>query len=113
VLQKSPLGAWASLGIGAAAALAGLLPWLVHGMQLPLQNLGERMTGPADIVLLPFSQYALTLIAALLVVGAAAAGIASRSVRLRFGFVLLGMLVIKATATTETTIVVRLILRPR
>jgi hypothetical protein len=112
-LQKSPPGAWASLGIGAAAALAGLLPWLVHGMQLPLQNLGERMTGPADIVLLPFSQYALTLIAALLVVGAAAAGIASRSVRLRFGFVLLGMLAIQTIAITETTIVVRLILRPR
>lgn len=111
--QKSPLGAWASLGIGGAAAIAGLLPWLVHGMQLPLQNLGERMTGPADIVLLPFSQYALPGIAALLVVGAAAAGIAARSVGVRFGLVMLGMLVIQAIAIIETAVVVRSILRPR
>jgi hypothetical protein len=111
--QKSALGVWASLGVGAAAALVGLLPWLVHGMQLPLQNLGERTTGPADIVLLPFSQYALTVIAALLIVGAAAAGIASRSVHVRFGFVVLGMLVVQAIAIIQTAIVVRLILQPR
>lgn len=110
-IQKNPLGAWQSLGIGAAAAVVGLLPWLVHGMQLPLQNLGTRMTGPGDLVLLPFSQYSIALIAALLIVGAAIAGIAARAMRVRFGFVLLGMLVIQAIAIVQTAVAVRGILR--
>ncbi len=111
VPQKSPLGAWASLGIGAASAVVGLLPWLIHGMQLPLQNLGIRMTGPGDVVLLPFSQYSITLIAALLIVGAAIAGIVARAVPVRFGFVLLGMLGIQAIAIVQSATTVRAILR--
>jgi len=109
--QRARIGRWASLGIGAGAATAGLLPWLVHGMRMPVQNLG---TGLEDgLVLLPFSQYALTLIAALLIEGAAIAGIASRAGRGRFGFVLIGMLVVQAIAVVQTAASVAAILRLR
>jgi len=61
---------------GIAAAALGLLPWLVTGLTLPLQNLWNVDTLPADMprTLLPFSQYAVTLIVGLIVVGSAIAG---------------------------------------
>jgi hypothetical protein len=107
------LDAWTSLGVGVAAAMVGLIPWLVHGMQLPVQNLGVRMTGPGDVVLLPYSQYSLIEAAALIVVGAAAAGIASRAVAVWFRFVMLGMLIAQTLAVMQTTAVVVAILQPR
>lgn len=70
---------WSFLPIGAAAALLGLLPWLVTGARLPLQNLWAGAPADAPIVLLPFSQYAISLIGALVIVGALAAGIAGRA----------------------------------
>lgn len=109
--QKARLGAWPSLGIGAAAAIAGLLPWLVHGMRMPLQNLGTST--PEGLVLLPFSQYLLTFIAALLIVGAAFAGIVSRAVRARFGFVILGVLVVQVIAVVQTSLAVGATLQSR
>ena len=78
-------GAIGSLAIGVGGALVGLLPWIVTGMRLPLQNLWGRPTLPEDmpIAWLPFSQYQVTLLLALMVVGAAAAGLASRVLRSR------------------------------
>jgi len=82
VLKVSRL---ACVGIGVAAAVVALLPWVVTGMRLPLQNLWAVQTLPEDmpIALLPFSQYAVTQILSLLVVGYGAAGIVVRALRTR------------------------------
>ncbi|BDZ49500.1 hypothetical protein GCM10025867_17410 [Frondihabitans sucicola] len=67
--------------VGLAGAAVGLLPWLVHGAHLTLQNLWATPTvDPADmpLVLLPFSQYQLDLVAGTIIVGSAVAGLAAR-----------------------------------
>ena len=77
---------WAAFLAGAAAALVGLAPWLISGARLPLQNLGEGgIPAEAPVVLLPFSQYMVTSIFAVLVVGGAVAGIAARALVARDG----------------------------
>ncbi|WP_432536694.1 hypothetical protein [Kineococcus arenarius] len=78
LLQRVSLLTWA--GIGALAALVGLLPWLATGLRLPLQNLWQAPTAPADMprVLLPFNQYAITLLLAVVVTGYATAGLFAR-----------------------------------
>lgn len=108
-----PLPWWACLLIGIASALVGMLPWLITGMRLPLQNLWATETLPADmpIALLPFNQYALTLIVAILVTGAAIAGIVARAIRSRrprFGVaaILSGVLLVQVVAVVQTTLVV-------
>lgn len=75
----------ACVGIGAAFAVLALLPWLVTGMRLPLQNLWAVQTLPQDmpVALLPLSQYAITQILALLVVGYSSAGVLLRAIRPR------------------------------
>lgn len=109
-----PVRWWLCLLVGAAAAVVGLLPWLVGGMRLPLQNLWatDDLPDAYPLVLLPFSQYFLSTIAALLIVGAAFAGIAARATRSlqrRFGvaWVLVGLLVVQVTAIVQTTVAVR------
>jgi hypothetical protein len=111
---------WTYLLLGVASAVAGLLPWVVSGMRLPLQNLWATETLPGDmpIVLLPFNQYALLLIAALLVTGAAIAGIVTRATRRRrprFGVtaMLVGVLAVQVVAVAQTTAVVRAGLQDR
>jgi hypothetical protein len=63
------------------AALVGLLPWLITGIRRPLQNLRATSTSPESmpVALLPFSQYALTLIVGLIVTGSAIAGVVARA----------------------------------
>ncbi|WP_353815566.1 hypothetical protein [Agromyces sp. SYSU T00266] len=114
VTRPRPLRWWMCLLIGAAAAAVGLLPWLVGGMRLPLQNLWATETLPDDypLVLLPFSQYFLARIAALLVVGAAIAGIVARAtseLRRRSGvaWTLVGLLSVQVSAIVQTAVVVR------
>lgn len=72
--------AWFLL-FGAIGAVVGLLPWLTTGPFLPLQNLENpgdaSRQGP--FILLPYSQYEITTIIVLLVVGGVAAGIISRA----------------------------------
>jgi hypothetical protein len=71
-------------GAGVGSAVVGLLPWIVTGMRLPLQNTwATPTTDPSDmpIALLPFSQYAVTTIAAVLLVGGAVTGIVVRVLR--------------------------------
>ncbi|MEU1972120.1 hypothetical protein ABZ477_10715 [Microbacterium sp. NPDC019599] len=110
-VDRRPLPAFTWFLIGAAGAVAGLLPWLVTGARLPLQNLAaDQSTTDTPIALLPFSQYFLVTIVALLVVGAAAAGIAARALagrRPRFGNTLLvtGMLVVQLAATVQASVV--------
>lgn len=103
-----PLLVWGALG--AAAAVIGLLPWLVTGGALPLQNLG--VTPDQPLVLLPVSQYYLTSIVALLVVGAALAGLAARILgrrRPRFGGLLLivGVLTVQIVAACQSLLTTR------
>jgi hypothetical protein len=112
--QGAPLNAWLPPLLGVAAAIVGLLPWLVTGMRLPLQNLWATETLPdrMPIVLLPFSQYALTLIAALLVTGATAAAIVARATRRRqprggIVAIFVGLLAAQVVAAAQTATVVR------
>lgn len=68
----------ALLGIG--CAVVGLLPWLLGGMELPLQNLwaDDTMIEHMPRVLLPFNQYYVAMLVSLLGFGAALAGLAAR-----------------------------------
>jgi hypothetical protein len=108
--RRVPL--WACLFIGVGGAVFGLLPWIATGMRLPLQNLWATETAPHDmpLSLLPFSQYSLTLIFGLIVVGSAAAGIAARAVDDRlprggFFLVMLGLLATQAAAIVQPALV--------
>lgn len=113
-----PIGTGALLGIG--SAVLGLLPWLVTGMRLPLQNLWATDTLPPDMPLafLPFNQYTIALLAAVLVTGGAVAGIAARALRGRLGghgvvATLLGLVLVHAVAIVQTAGVVGPNLRDR
>ncbi|KZE88676.1 hypothetical protein [Microbacterium sp. TNHR37B] len=107
-----PVRWWLSVLIGVAAALAGLVPWLVTGARLPLQNLGESgVSGDAPVVLLPFSQYSVSSIFAVLVFGAVVAGVAARALRprsTRVGVwgVLAGVAAVHVVAIVQTAAVV-------
>ncbi|MFC4555329.1 hypothetical protein [Georgenia faecalis] len=94
--------------VGAVAAVVGLLPWLVSGMRLPLQNLWatEGIPDQMPLVLLPFSQYQVTTIPALIVTGAALAGIAVRAGRLSLAAALAGVLVVQGAAVVQTALAV-------
>ena len=98
---------------GVASAIAGLVPWLITGMRLPVQNLWASTVFPGQmpVALLPFSQYALSLIVALIVVGSVIAGIvarASRAQRPRFAVVSLVVSVaaVQVAALVQTTLTV-------
>lgn len=98
---------------GVLSAGVGLGPWLLTGMRLPLQNLWAADVSPAElpVTLLPFSQYAITLIVAVIVVGSAIAGGVARvwgAQRSRFALLVmvLGVLAVQVTALAQTTVVV-------
>jgi hypothetical protein len=117
--ESRALGPWVWLAIGVGSAVFGFLPWIITGMRLPLQNLWGTATLPESmpIALLPFSQYSITLIAGILIVGAAVAGIVARSTRRRQhrgGFVALvaGALGVQVVAIAETAAMVGSGLRP-
>lgn len=59
------------LACGSLAGLAGLLPWLIEGARLPLQNLWLDSTMPDDMpfALLPVSQYYAVRVVVLLAMG--------------------------------------------
>lgn len=67
-----------SFAIGVGGGILGLLPWLVGGGRLPLQNLWATETMPEDMpfVLLPLSQYAAMLLFVLVLIGGVFAGVA-------------------------------------
>jgi len=93
--------------------VVGLLPWIVTGMRLPLQNLwSSSTTDPADmpVALLPFSQYSVVLIAGLVLVGGAVGGLVGRRLRPRLGragvvAAALGLLGVHLVALVETAVV--------
>lgn len=69
-----------AIAVGVGAGLVGLLPWLLTGARLPLQNFWLEDTLPEDfpLALLPVSQYYALLIVGLLVAGGVVAGLALR-----------------------------------
>ena len=108
-----PLGALAYLTIGAGSAIGGLLPWIVTGMRLPLQNLwaADTLPGGMPIALLPFSQYYVTFIVAMILVGATVAGLVGRATAAREtgrGILSLagGVLIVQAAALVQTAVTV-------
>ncbi|MFS0911256.1 hypothetical protein AB3M89_05650 [Microbacterium sp. 179-I 3D2 NHS] len=74
-----------SLLIGVGGGILGLLPWVVGGGILPLQNLWASPTMPDDMpfVLLPLSQYSATLLFSLVLLGGVFAGVTVRVVARR------------------------------
>jgi len=108
------LSLWMSALLGVSAAVVGLLPWLIQGMRLPLQNLWAVEAAPDEmpLVLLPFSQYALTTEIGLMVVGAAVAGLLARLLRSwlpRRGTLsmFLALIVVQLGAIVQTSVVVQ------
>ncbi|WP_010204139.1 hypothetical protein [Salinibacterium sp. PAMC 21357] len=108
------LTVWMSALLGVGAALVGLLPWLLQGLRLPLQNLWALETAPDEMpfVLLPFSQYALTTEIGLMVVGAAVAGLLARLLRSRMPrrgvlVMFLSLIVVQLGAIVQTYVVVQ------
>ncbi|TFB68110.1 hypothetical protein E3O06_16510 [Cryobacterium glaciale] len=99
------------LVMGMLSAIVGLLPWLVTGMRLPLQNLWAVNTLPEDmpIVLLPFSQYTITLIVAVIVTGSALAGGLARVTRAQhprftLAAIVVGVLTVQVVAIVQTAV---------
>jgi hypothetical protein len=98
--------------LGIAAAAVGILPWLITGSRLPLQNLWASEALPAEmpIALLPFSQYAVILIAGMVITGPLIAGIVLRIGRAllpRHGVLAatLGVLLVQLSATVQSAVV--------
>lgn len=111
--QPRLLPGWACLLVGMVLAATGLLPWLITGLRLPLQNPWATETRPEQMprVLLPFNQYAVVLIIAVLVTGAAAAGLCARALQQRLGrrgvwAVSGGVLLVQLAAVLQTATVV-------
>ena len=112
--ERPPLRLWVCFLLGVGAALVGLLPWLVTGMRLPLQNLWAFETSPdrMPLALLPFSQYAITFLFGIVVTGAATAGLVARATRGRRSragtvMVLAGLLAVQLVAVVQTAVTVR------
>lgn len=111
--ERQGLGALLSFLLGAACAACGLLPWLRTGARLPLQNLWSVSVPPDQMprVLLPFSQYELTTLVGLLVIGAAFGGVVARAGRSRrrrvsVAALFAGLLVAQLLALVQTSWVV-------
>ena len=107
--RMKTIGPVSYLAVGMLAAIVGLLPWLVTGMRLPVQNLGAITSSPESmpIALLPFSQYTITLLVAVMVTGSAIAGGLARATRVQHPrFVvtatIIGVLVVQVVATVQT-----------
>jgi iron complex transport system permease protein len=106
-------GALLALAVGVAAAVLGLLPWILAGLRLPLQNLWrEQITDAGDmpIALLPFNQYTAGLLAAVILVGGGIAGAAARALRSRLPrhgswLVVAGLLLVQVVALVQTSAV--------
>lgn len=114
VLESRPsLSGFLCFAIGLAAAILGLLPWILTGMRLPLQNLWATAPAPEDmpIALLPLSQYSTTLIPGLLITGAGIAGLVARLLASRLPprgtlLIALAVLLVYGVAGVQASVVV-------
>jgi iron complex transport system permease protein len=106
-------GALLALAVGVAAAVLGLLPWIVAGLRLLPQDLwAEDIATAADmpLALLPFDLHSAALLAAVIVVGGGIAGTAARLLRPRLPragawLVLAGLLLVQVVALVQTATV--------
>ncbi|MEU4383708.1 hypothetical protein [Promicromonospora sp. NPDC023805] len=103
----------AAVLVGAGAALVGLLPWLLTGMRLPLQNLWASPTLPEDmpVALLPFNQYMVLSLIGMLVVPGVIAGLAARwwpwpNPRRTATLATAGLAAVQVVATVQTLLTV-------
>ena len=116
---RGTLDAWQAVLVGVAGAVVGLLPWAVGDMRLPLQNLWRDIT-PAEqmpLALLPFSQYAVAELVAMIGIGSVIAGLAARRWAPRLGsagvrWVRVGVVRLQGIALAQTVAVVLGGLRP-
>jgi hypothetical protein len=106
------LNGWVLFLIGAGSALVGLLPWILTGMRLPLQNLWAASTMPEamPISFLPLSQYFTTQLIGLLVMGFAVGAVVARATRAHAGrsgwlFIGLGVVAVQLIAAIESFVV--------
>lgn len=110
-IERRPLSGIVWFLVGAGGAAVGLLPWLITGARLPLQNLAADQTDlSTPFSLLPFSQYFLTTIVSLLVVGGASAGLAARILRHRrprrgTRLLTLGVVAVQVIAIAQSSVV--------
>ena len=102
-------GAFASLGIGVASALLGLLPWLLSGMRLPLQAMWAFPALPEQmpIAFLPLGNQTITAVLGMLVVGGATAGLTARALKHRLPTraplsIAAGLLFVQIVATAQS-----------
>lgn len=112
--RTGALPLWLCPLIGVGSAAFGLLPWLVSGLRLAMQNLWATDTAPhrMPLVLLPFSQYAIVLLIVVIVLGAATAGLCARALRPRLprggvAAVAVSVLVLQVLALLQTATAVR------
>lgn len=94
--------------IGVGGGVLGILPWLIGGGILPLQNLWAAATMPEDMpfVLLPLSQYFATLLFSVLLLGGVFAGFAVHFVARRRAIAVwpaaLGVLLVHVIAVVQS-----------
>ena len=98
-VKPRPVHPVAAVSFGVLCAFMGMLPWIVTGMRLPLQNLWESETLPESMprALIPLSNYSVVVTSAILVIGAALGGLAvviarTRGRAMSAGYVLAGVL---------------------
>ncbi|WP_020075860.1 hypothetical protein [Cryocola sp. 340MFSha3.1] len=98
--------------LGFASGVVGLLPWLVTGGRLPLQNLWQTDTPPDEMpfALLPVSQYSATTLLVLLLVGGVLAGVATRLLhrtgQVEAWSVSIGLLLLQLAALLQAFVVI-------
>lgn len=103
-----PRPRWLSFVVGVGGGILGLLPWLVGGGRMPLQNLWAVETMPESMpfVLLPVSQYLTLLLFSLVVIGGVFAGLAVHAIRRRARMAAwpgaLGLLLVQVVATVQS-----------
>lgn len=80
--STTPASRMLPLAIGVGGGILGLVPWLIGGGRLPLQNLWATATMPdaMPFALLPVSQYFATTLFSLVLLGGVFAGLAVRAV---------------------------------
>lgn len=113
ITARSRVGfAFVGFAVGIVAGVMGLVPWLIGGGILPLQNLWATETLPNDMpfVLLPVSQYAVITVFVLILVGGVFAGLTMHLLARRRSFLAwpaaIGLLIVHAYAVAQSFTVV-------